>query len=147
MRLACLYRFPLQFDALMVRCTFGTVFKAGAKSGSPSEASDPQLGARTFEIYVPLEHSYMPPAQKNAERWLDQSGALARKALDMAIARLPDVLDSGLATVPVPPGTPVRNVKRVGHYSGDAIKQDSTGSLVSLGGTIWSYEFSHGVDR
>jgi hypothetical protein len=143
LHLRCNYRFPLDFGGLIVRCDFGTQVKDGAEGASDPKNS--RLAARSFEVYVPLEDSKGIEASENAARWSDRGAALARQALDIAVARLPEVLNSGLATEPVPPGTPIRNVKHVGHYMGVVANNDATGTLVSLGGVMWSYEFERGV--
>jgi hypothetical protein len=142
--LACNYHFPLDFGGLIVHCDFGTQVKDGANAADPK---DSRLAPRKFEVFVPLEASKGTEASENAARWSDRGAALARQGLDIVVARLPDVLNSGLAVEPVPPGTPIRNVKHVGHYMGAVSYQDNTGTLISLGGIIWAYEFARGVDE
>jgi hypothetical protein len=144
--LACVYRFPLEFDALIVRCDFAVQAKEGAKTEGTADSGSSRLAARVFEVYVPLEDSYSASAYKNATRWSEHKGALARQALDIAIAKLPEVLDSGLATEPPPPGTSVQS-KHIGHYSGAIANKDATGTLVTRIGVLWSYEFKRGVGK
>jgi hypothetical protein len=146
LHLACSYHFPLQFDALVVHCYFAMQVRDGADAQSIADPASSRLANRIFDIYVPLENSYSPPASKNAARWSDGNAALARQALDMANAKLPFVLDTALATDTVPPGTPVR-VKRVGHYMGVVANKDATGALATVGGTSWSFEFTRGVGK
>ena len=143
LRLGCNYRFPLDFGGLIVHCDFRKQAKDGAESGVDPKNS--RFAARSFEVYVPLEDSAGIEAPENAARWSQRGAAAARRGLDLAVAKLPDVLNSGLATEPVPPGTQIKNVKHFGHYMGADVNKDDTGTLVSLGGMIWSYEFERGV--
>jgi hypothetical protein len=143
-QLSCLYRFSLSFDALVLHCNFASQNKAKGTPGDTPDGGDARLGNRMFEIYVPLENGNASPAAKNASRWQERGGALTRSALDMAIGKLPGVLDTGLAMVPAP-GKPIPNVKRIGHYQGSVAQKDDVGTLLTVAGVIWSYEFAHGV--